>query len=198
MPGSCMLASRGPDVLSHEQTTRLGSPDDAAGPPACQCATLPTRPAIWRSIARKPAEPSGEDDGLPVVGAVIDAGARFQAGGRIESGHLVRHCRIPAEFRETAEHSVRWLPTVTSLAHLDTVQARSRRCHRDEAIRLDDSLASEDDLHRIATASNINNGQPDPAAVRMIPDLYDPTDDDPLCPDSLRTLCPHSPRTLSL
>ena len=56
----------------------------------------------------------------------------------------------------------------------------------------DDSLTSEDDLHRIATASNINNGQPDPAAVRMIPDLYDPTDDDPLCPDSLRTLCPHS------
>jgi hypothetical protein len=60
------------------------------------------------------------------------------------------------------------------------------------------SSARLQSIHRIATASNINNGQPDPAAVRMIPDLYDPTDDDPLCPDSLRTLCRHSPRTLPL
>ena len=28
-----MLASRGPDVLSHQQTTHLGSSEDAAAPP---------------------------------------------------------------------------------------------------------------------------------------------------------------------
>lgn len=133
--------------------------------------------------------PRIEDDGLPVVGAVVETGSRLQMGRRSEPSHPILHCRVPAEFCEAAEHSVRCLPPVSPPAHLDTVQAGPGRCHRHEALRLNDPpLASEYDLHRLAAASKINIGQPDPVAVRMVPDVDDPPDDD--------ALCPHSPRTL--
>ena len=128
-----------------------------------------------------------EDDGLPVISAAIEAGAGFQVGRRSESGHPVRHCPIPAKFCEAAEHSVRYLPAVSPPTHLDSVQTGSRRCHGHEAVLLDDRLAPEYDLHRIAE-SKINFCQPDPVAMRMVPDLDDLADDD--------ALCLHSPRTL--
>jgi hypothetical protein len=50
------------------------------------------------------------------------------------------------------------------------VQTGSRRCHGYEAVLLDDRLAPEYDLHRIAEPK-INFRQPDPVAMRMVPDL---------------------------
>jgi hypothetical protein len=137
-----------------------------------------------------PFSPRIEDDGLPVVGAFIQGGTGLQASRRSEHSHPVRHSRIPTEFREAAKHSVRCLPSVIPAAHLDAVQAGSRRCHRNEAVRPDDRLASEHDLHRLAAAPKINIGQPDPVAIRVVPHVHDPPDDDALCLHSPRTLPP--------